>query len=327
MAVIESVSTHRRYVGLLLLALMVAVALRLLDVAPAVAQSQVVTAWNSALDPGLDPNSPVWEGLPPAQIQLTAQNVAPPMSDRGIGVVMVRAIHHGDVLYVNLQWRDATLDQTTDAVGVFADAVAVQFPSVAATSVPAICMGQADGAVNIWHWRADSQAGVSAIPESGYVDLYPQTDRLHSPAAAAGNVMASPLAVQNLVAGGFGTLAPLEQQVIQGAGEHDGMRWSVTMARPFSPPGTDQPAFAIGGEADVAVAVWDGSNQDRDGQKSVSSFVRMEIAANDYVPPGPPPESPGNPWLIVFGTLGITIAFLLFISRAPKGDANLGNHQ
>ena len=76
MAVIESVSTHRRYVGLLLLALMVAVALRLLDVAPAVAQSQVVTAWNSALDPGLDPNSPVWEGLPPAQIQLTAQNVA-----------------------------------------------------------------------------------------------------------------------------------------------------------------------------------------------------------------------------------------------------------
>jgi complex iron-sulfur molybdoenzyme family reductase subunit gamma len=306
---------------LILLVLAAAVSMRLFDIKPAVAQSPILTVWESTLDPGLDPASIVWEEIPPLLVQLTAQNVTPPMGERGVPRVAVRAVHFGGMLYVNLRWTDVTADDKTDRVGVFADAVAVQFPAMAATSVPAICMGQADTAVNIWHWRADSQAGIAELPNRGYVDLYPELDELYYPAAAAGNVLATASPVQNLVAGGFGTLAPVDDQVIAGVGAHDERGWSVTMARAFAPPGANQPTFTVGARSDVAFAVWDGSNGDRDGQKSVSSFVRLEIAADGYPAPGlaSVPERPWIDLVTILIALSAGIAFVLWISRTSAG--------
>jgi complex iron-sulfur molybdoenzyme family reductase subunit gamma len=308
----------------LLVALAVAVGVRALDIKPAVAQSSIVTAWRSSVDPGLDPSSAAWDQVPMSLIQLTAQNVTPPMADHGAPWLMAAALHYDDVLYVKLSWADVTADRTTDAVGVFSDAVAIQFPAIAATSVPAICMGQADSAVNIWHWRADSQQGIATNPEHGYVDVYPEVDELHYPAAAASNPMASAMAVQNLVAGGFGTLTPLESQVINGAGAHSDLEWSVTMARSFTAPGELQPTFEVGTSMDVAFAVWNGANDDRDGQKSVSTFVRMAIDDGPYrlAGAGGTNSSAGVAvavgWILLIGVVGMIAA--IGISRGTEDE-------
>lgn len=302
---------RRRFWMVLLVALIAATGIRMFDIKPAVAQSQVLTAWHSTVDPGLDPDSAVWDEVPSTFVQLTAQNLTPPMSDRGTPWVQVTALHYDDVLYVNFRWVDQTVDRTTNTVGVFSDAVAIQFPAVAATSVPAICMGQADSAVNIWHWRADSQAGIATFPERGYVDLYPQVDELHYPAAAALNPMVSAPAVQNLVAGGFGTLLPLESQVISGVGSYGDNSWSVTMARPFAAPGELQPEFRVGRMMDVAFALWNGANKDRNGQKSVSAFVRMEIYQSAYQ--GAVPESGPASSSTAITMVAIAVAVAVFV--------------
>jgi complex iron-sulfur molybdoenzyme family reductase subunit gamma len=311
----EGASSQRRLWIVLLVALIAAAGIRVFDIKPAVAQSSTLTAWQSNVDPGLDPEGTAWDQVPMSPIQLTAQNLTPPMADQGAPWVMAAALHHNDVLYVNLRWVDATADEATDAVGVFSDAVAIQFPAIAATSVPAICMGQADTAVNIWHWRADSQKGVATIPEHGYVDLYPEVDELHYPAASASNPMVTATAIQNLVAGGFGTLTPLESQVIDGAGAHSDAGWSVTMSRPFAAPGEFQPTFRVGESMDVAFAVWNGANDDRNGQKSVSAFVRMAIEERPYQPAGAgsADSSAGVAatvgWIIFVGVIGMIAAF------------------
>jgi hypothetical protein len=143
-------------------------------------------------------------------------------------------------------------------------------------------MGQADQSVNIWHWRADNEAGPAETPASGYVDQYPATDDLHYPARAAGNPYAQPHGgtVQNLVAGGFGTLTPIDAQQVRGHGTHDGERWTVVFARDYPAPGPFQPTFVDGQVIDVAFAAWDGALAQRDGIKSVTSFVQLELTGN-----------------------------------------------
>lgn len=300
---------RRRFWVILLVAALIGTAIHLLEVKPAVAQSPILTAWRSVDDPGLDPTSDVWDDIPPSLVQLAAQSVTPPMSQTRPRVLTVKALHHNGTLYVNLHWADSTADERTDAVGVFADAVAVQFPAVAEATVPAICMGQADEAVNIWHWRADSQAGISAIPRNGYVDLYPAVDELHYPAAAAANPMIAAAPVQNLVAGGFGTLSALDGQDIKGIGTHADTGWTVTMARSFGSPGELQPAFHTGGSMDVAFAVWNGASGDRNGQKSVSSFIRMALSENPYNAPVVPSDRSS-----VWPTVGALLAAVVGVA-------------
>ncbi|MCZ7533698.1 MAG: ethylbenzene dehydrogenase-related protein [Acidimicrobiia bacterium] len=322
MTALTSTSPRTRRLIAIGLVLMLAIGFRIFDVTPAAAQSSILTSWSSTTDPGLDPNSAVWADTPATSVQLTAQNVTPPMSTGGIRAVNVRSVHYNNMLYVNLQWADTTPDMSTASVGTFADAVAMQFPSVAASSVPAICMGQADSAVNIWQWRADAQEGVSLMPDRGYVDLYQFTDDLYYPARAAGNIQSSTAAVQNLIAGGFGTLTPLNEQVIAGAGSHGALGWSVTLARPFTAPGENQPAFATGDMVDVAFAVWDGTNKDRNGQKSVSAFVRLEIAGNDFAaPPTVPASDAPFPWdTLALITIAVAVVGLVLAVFGRPSD-------
>lgn len=308
---------------MLLAALIAATGIRVFDIEPAVAQSPVLTAWRSTVDPGLDPDNVLWDEVPSFPIQLTGQKVTPPMSDDAASWVAASALHYDNVLYVNLRWVDVTPDRTSDAVGVFSDAVAIQFPAVAASSVPAICMGQADAAVNIWHWRADSQEGVATVPGHGYVDMYPEVGDLYYPASAASNPMVSAPAVQNLVAGGFGTLSALDDQVIAGVGSYSDLGWAVTMSRPFTPPGELQPEFEVGGAIDVALAVWNGANDDRNGQKSVSTFIRMVIDGDPYQAAGPRSDSTVSqiPIAIMIAVVAVTAIIVGFVgTRRSPGD-------
>jgi complex iron-sulfur molybdoenzyme family reductase subunit gamma len=291
---------------------LIAVALRVTDANPALAQTQTIGAWRVSAQPSMDGSTPEWQSILPVFLPTTAQQVTPPMGGGTVERLAVRAVHWEDRLYVMLEWSDFTPDYLSDRHEAFTDAAAIQFPAEAGSEVPAICMGQADQAVNLWQWRSDQQEDLPELPADGYTDLYPSTDDLYFPARAAGNPLSqldrSP--VRNLVAGGFGTLTAADQGELQGHGLYSDGRWMVVYSRPFDPSGELQPAFGGEQSIDVAFAVWDGSKGERDGIKSVSAFTqlvvtpedppRRSVAATDdwpaYVPPNP--------------VLGVTVGFL-----------------
>lgn len=322
----------RTPLGILVAATLVATGLRLADANPALAQTRTVTAWQVAEDPGLDPTGPVWAELEPVPVPLTAQTVATPIGGGSVSMVWVSAAHHDGHLYLRMEWVDVTTNTDSARPEDFADAAAVQLPGRAAASVPAVCMGQADQAVNIWQWRADNQvADLEAPPtEHGYVDRYDSTEDLFYPAREAGNPLALPGAgpVENLVAGGFGTLASLEHQIVEGMGVHSGGSWAVVFRRAFASPGEGQPSFAEGDLTDVAFAVWDGERGDRDGQKSVSAYARLHLSAQPPPPVVEPPVGPpgqGIVWALIVGfgllLLALSVIGLKSLLTASRSDA------
>ena len=299
--------------------LLVALALRVFEANPALAQAPVVGAWRATTDPGLDGSSPGWQAIPAVMVPLTAQQVTIPMGGGTVQSVAVRAAHWNGNLYLMMEWPDSTQDIRSDRPELFADAAAVQFPGLGGAAVPAICMGQVDQAVNIWHWRSDTEAGVSRLPTGGYVDLYPSEEDLYYPARAAGNPVAVTLAspVQSLVAGGFGTLTAAAQQTVQGHGVYWSGRWSVVFSRPVASAGTLEPSFTAGTPIDTAFAVWDGSQGQRDGIKSVSVFFQLQLT--DEVAPWS--RSAGSPALLVAAVaigIGLVIVGMLAVARAIR---------
>ena len=296
--------------GAFTLMALAAVALRLADANPAQSQSTTLRAWRVESAPGLNPTAEVWNDIPAIAVPLTAQLGVYPAGGGSVSTVQAKALHTDDRLYVFLEWVDDSQDVTTDHDTSFADAVAVEFPSKAASTVPAVCMGQADAGVNIWQWRADRQPDLSRSGpgDRPVVDFYPSEGDLWFPAERAGNPYAADTAnpVQDLIARSFGTIGPARAQPVTGRATYDDERWSVVFSRSFASPGPDQPAFAPDQKTDVAFAVWNGANSDRNGQKQVSQFVRMAIART-----GPP--SQGLDWLptaLAF-VLGVTILALM----------------
>lgn len=277
--------------------LAVAAVLRLTNTNLAQAQTPLLQAIAVDADPGVDPSAAVWATAPVVEVPLTAQNIVYPNGGGTVPLITAQAVHYNETLSIRLQWSDDQPDQSSVATEAFSDAAALMFPAQSTTAVPAITMGQADAGVNIWYWRADSQIGVPDRPDAIYagtlVDDYPFVDDPEFyPARAVGNPVAGNAAgpVQNLTARGFGTLAPASDQNAAGSGSYADGQWSVVIARGFAAPDLDQADFGIGSTTDIAFAVWDGDNGDRNGQKSISQFLRLEIAGADEAPESPPTE-------------------------------------
>jgi hypothetical protein len=153
--------------------------------------------------------------------------------------------------------------------------------------------------VNLWHWKADWQADITAWKdmEAVYpnmnVDQYPfaegeglpapsdYADSNYLTALAAGNLFAAPRLspVEDLVAGGFGSLTAQqpEGQNVQGYGAWASGQWRVIFSRDLTSEEVDDVAFTPGQVYSVAFAAWDGANGERNGQKSTSQWVTFQL--------------------------------------------------
>ncbi|MEE9277288.1 MAG: ethylbenzene dehydrogenase-related protein [Dehalococcoidia bacterium] len=268
-----------------------AAVLRVSDLNLAQAQTPLLTAERVDAAPGLDPSAAVWNDAPTVEVPLTAQTIVYPNGGGTIPLVTAQAVHHAGTLFLRLAWADETQDDSSVATEAFSDAAALMFPAQSAAAVPAITMGQADAGVNIWYWRADSQVGVPDRPDEVYegalIDDYPLADDpLFYPARAVGNPTAGGAAgpAQNLIARGFGTLSPAADQAVRGHGARSERGWAVVLARSLAAADIEQASFTEGAVTDFAIAVWDGSNGDRNGQKSISQFLRLAIAGETALP-------------------------------------------
>jgi len=295
------------------------------DLNPAASQTTMITALRSPNNPGLDPDATAWDDAQEVAIPLAAQAITYPLGGGSTSEVRVRALQHGGELFVRVTWDDSSHNAATHEVGQFTDAAAVQFPAVATSSVPAVCMGQADGGVNIWQWRADHDVRYGRWPDSqfpnGYVDEYPPGRVGRFPALDVGNPVARrDVAAQDLVAQGFGTLGKAANQRVRAHGTYatgdpaDPATWTVVFRRPLSKPGPGQPGFAVRDTVDVAFAVWDGEEGERNGVKSVSAFARLVLSKDSQ----PTPSSQG--WWLVLVPMAVALYGAWRLIRTPRAS-------
>jgi hypothetical protein len=278
--------------GVIAFAVLLALALTALGIVPAASQEVLLRAWSVEQDPQLqDPWSQLWGKVTPRTVALSGQNAAKPLGGGEIRSLKVRALHDGERLYIMLEWRDATENNTLVAHTDFADAAAVQFPALAGVSIPSFCMGDARATVNIWHWKAAWQRdidegyyGVHSRYPNMQVDTYPNPgERLFFPARESGNLLAVPsyaTPVENLVSSGFGTLTTSDVQNVDGTGEWRNGQWRVVFARDLA-SGPGYPELAVGDLTNIAFAVWEGSAGNRNGMKSVSQFMNLQLTESE----------------------------------------------
>jgi len=155
--------------------------------------------------------------------------------------IYIRAASDGKKLYLRLRWPD-TSENTATSRTDFADGIAVQF-ALGDPATTSFMMGAPTGPVNIWYWKA-------------------------------GQAQA-----QNLAAGGFGSTMPLNIAGLESSSLfRENGEWVVVFSRPLLQVG-DHLVNLESGTANVAFALWQGDQRQRDGLKHVSmGWVSLEPA-------------------------------------------------
>jgi len=238
------------------------------------------------------PDDPAWEKVPLHLARLLPQDlVEPRLMKPSTPEVRVQAMSNGTEIAFRLSWADAQADDLP-GTGRFMDGCAIQLPTKLMPEPPAPQMGQAGGTVEITFWRADWQASVNGRADTlqelypnASVDHYPseaaslapgsadkkQMSDRYAPAQALGNRRVGPResAVESLLAEGPGTLSPAPLNGAKGKGIRSRDGWSVVFTRPL-PAG-----LAPGVRTQMAVAVWQGSQQESGARKMRSGWVPL----------------------------------------------------
>jgi DMSO reductase family type II enzyme heme b subunit len=196
-----------------------------------------------------DPENGLWQRATAFKIPLMFLWQIPDSPQR---VINVKALNNEKDIAFLVEWTDATRNSLLD-LDIFRDGVALQFPGQKKAK-PAFWMGEGEGKeregmVNIWFWKADAQERKDK-------------DELN---------LQSP--VENLIAGGFGTLTLLEEETQQvfGKGTWIDGKWRVVFKRKFK-GARGNARFTRGKLTPVSFAVWDGKDGDAGGRKAVSTW-------------------------------------------------------
>ncbi len=228
----------------------------------------------------------VWTGVEPVWVALT------PLwwrNDRVEGL-LVRAVHDGERVAVHMSWEDGERDDELLGMHTFSDAAAIML--AAAEEPPNLLMGSWDDAVEIGYWKAawererEAARGMSdrfplMMPDPFAHALPGSFSSLLLTARAVGNTQALPRreqAAESLSARGFGTLTTaLAASAWQASSQvsEDGF-WEVLFVRPLNPAGSSV-SIVPGDRLFTSFAVWDGEAGDRNGQKSVTVWQKLEL--------------------------------------------------
>ena len=115
---------------------------------------------------------------------------------------------------------------------------------------------------------------------SSYLDYgMGKAEGVFNPARATHNILAdntmrrSP--VEDLNAEGFGSLTTQAHQDVDGKGNWSNNRWSVVFKRALKTNDSNDTQFT-GGKAPMAIAIWNGANKERNGQKAVTQWQTLK---------------------------------------------------
>lgn len=233
-----------------------------------------------------DVDNPVWKKVKSTELYLRSLSAR-----RGaVETISVASVNNGNKLAIRLQWKDPTQNAFSELTqDVFRDGAAVQFALGDATlhthghNEPFFGMGNRGKPVNIWHWKAGLEETLKAEAEQEYAGGGVDMDAL-----IFGGIMSNPVAklnatsenaVEELNAEGFGTitLQPPDNQNVEGYGAWKDGFWTVVFVRDMEKTGKWDVDLTRTDSSLVAFAVWDGSNEDRNGRKVISVWQRLNI--------------------------------------------------
>lgn len=243
-----------------------------------------------------DPEDALWKKAAAFKIPLMLLWQTPDAPWRDINV---RAVYNDKEIAFLLEWKDATMN-TTLGTDAFRDGAALQFHVQRAVEPPLFMMGlesreDAGPVVNIWHWKADWQEAIDkgakqAMPMKAL--FYKEAERNTLEKASAGweeamsgggtgvfegrVLVKSP--VENLTAHGFGTLTMkgAKSQNISGKGQWKDGVWRVVFKRTLE-GADDDVKFDIGKLTPIAFATWDGSQDEANGRKALSTWYYVSL--------------------------------------------------
>ena len=217
-----------------------------------------------------EPTAAQWEQAPSRTVELQKQRMALPWGGGSVDELEVRALTNESHVAFRLSWADPTNDTSLTAPERYSDAAAVMLKG---GSQPPITMGAVGEPVNIWYWRASWQFNDTRAEWTGDMYAYPHNDSLTMPGRQAGNPLSQAsygTYGQNYYAKGFGSLSDAPHQNVRASATRTDEGWTVTFVRERSTDGTYDAAFGEHDNIYLAFAVWNGSADEVNGQKSLT---------------------------------------------------------
>jgi len=246
---------------------------------------------NSTIDQLLDVSSSLWGKINSYSIPISrlwqSENI-------NYQTVEVQAVYSSKYIAFKLEWEDLTMEESLYRVQDFQDAAAIQFSVDGSMDFHG--MGSKKHPTDIWFWKAEWQilksAGVDSDIEHVYlnrvsdsdVESYPDVfnDTAFLSGRDAGNINSKKkrtTSVENVMATGPETVTSLEEnlQKVVGEGSWDGDKWRIVLVRELRSKSKQQVKFKKGDIVPIGFAVWNGSENDRNGQKMVSTWYKLEL--------------------------------------------------
>jgi len=261
-------------------------------------RERIIAPQVATLPVNSDPTA--WRSAPAVHVRLT------PLwwRDDATPTVQIQAMHDSRNIVFRLEWEDSTANINVGRVEAFRDAVALEL--VSGPEEPFLGMGASGAPIDLWMWDADRGRAGNELENFNprmVVDMYPFSEGgvesaeyarkgtktteqpdLALPAKAVGNqftrAASHPTGGSSLAAAGPGTATFrfAKSQLVSAAGRWNQGRWTVLVRRALEVPSADDGlSLAPGQTASVALAVWEGSHRDRNGQKQVSIWQDLVI--------------------------------------------------
>lgn len=220
----------------------------------------------------MDPQADVWADAESRTIEMQGQQMAKPWGGGSTDAVTVRAVTNETHVAFKLTWDDPTNDSNLASPKNYSDAAAVMLKT---GSQPPITMGAVGDPVNIWYWRSAWQYGNQSRRGDWTGDMYayPHPDNETRPGQQAGNPLSKATYdqfAQNYYAKGYGSLSHAPTQPTTARAERTDDGWSVVFVRERSVDGSLDATFDTSKKVYLAFAVWNGSADEVNGQKSLT---------------------------------------------------------
>jgi len=216
----------------------------------------------------IDPNHSFWAGndsFPAQTVELGPQMITnPKWPDPSIKAVKIAGVQNETEIGLLLEWIDTSLENKIEVSATHTDQAALMFPLNPGNELPSITMGSENEIVNIWQWRAIWESSLSSKGiNRGFNSIN----------ATSANNHRSP--IEDLTAAGYSTLTTQDEQNVLGRGVWQDKTWRVVFKRTLV--NSDNADVQFKYSTVMAVAVWDGSNRERNGQKGISNWILLRL--------------------------------------------------
>ncbi|MCP5005021.1 MAG: c-type cytochrome [Planctomycetes bacterium] len=259
------------------------------------------------------PDDPLWDTISSIELPLAGQIIAKPrLWMPTVNSIKAKTFFNDRYIVFLLEWDDKTNEQDE----TYSDSVAIQFPTVIPESSkkPYFAMGGSGNSVTIWQWRAYDQSidiankafdvkvdsntatdGGSSVEEEEIAsddsavteedvddseEVQTEEAVVEVEVEKVEPMFTDFVNMKEINAKGFKNISiqPSKSQNTKCLGIWKNGKWKVMVASPIETSDTKiDVQFEDGKLIPYALAVWDGSNQEVGGLKSISSWYYLSL--------------------------------------------------